>query len=53
MNDFKPLTPSKYLKKVIAQADKDYMRGDKTNYSPTFDNADDAITWIEKKRETI
>jgi antitoxin component of RelBE/YafQ-DinJ toxin-antitoxin module len=38
--------PSEYLKKSIKQAEKDYKDG---KASPAFDNATDAIAWLEKK----
>lgn len=39
--------PSKYLIKAIKQAEKDLKRG---KASPTFDNAEDAIAYLEKQR---
>ena len=39
-------TPSPWLEKVLEQAEKDIATG--KNLSPTFDNAKDAIAWLEK-----
>lgn len=38
--------PSEYLKKAMRQADKDIKAG---RVSPTFDNAEDAITYLKKQ----
>lgn len=38
--------PSPYLKRLMKQAEKDWKEG---NVSPAFDNAEDAIAWLEKQ----
>lgn len=38
--------PSDYLKKTLKKAESNLKKG---KGSPTFDNADDAITWLEKQ----
>lgn len=38
--------PSAYLKKIMRQAEKDLKAG---KASPAFDNADDAIAFLEKQ----
>jgi addiction module RelB/DinJ family antitoxin len=40
------MTP--YLEKVVKQARKDIEEGNYKNFSPAFDNVDDAIKWLEK-----
>ncbi len=43
-----PLIPSTSLKKIIAQAKKDWQTGHRKAFSPAFDNADDAIAWLNE-----
>lgn len=42
-----PLVPNARLRKVIERAETDARKGDTKNYSPAFDNVDDAIAWLE------
>jgi addiction module RelB/DinJ family antitoxin len=41
--------PNARTRKAIADAEKDYKEG--RNISPAFDNAQDAIAWLEKQNE--
>lgn len=43
-----PLIPSAGLKKIIAQAKKDWKAGNRRSFSPAFDNSEDAIAWLNK-----
>lgn len=38
---------SPYLEKIIAQAEEDFRAG--KNISPEFDNAEDAVKWLNSK----
>ncbi|MBI3442445.1 MAG: type II toxin-antitoxin system RelB/DinJ family antitoxin [Candidatus Sungbacteria bacterium] len=42
-----PLIPNKKTAKLLRQAHEDYKRG--VNISPLFENADDAIAYLEGK----
>ncbi|OGK16293.1 hypothetical protein A2690_02825 [Candidatus Roizmanbacteria bacterium RIFCSPHIGHO2_01_FULL_39_12b] len=42
--DAKPLKPTPYLKKILREAEEDEKKG---FVSPTFDNVDDAIAWLD------
>ncbi len=39
-------TPNAYLRGIMKRAEKDYKTG---NVSPLFDNAQEAIEWLEKQ----
>jgi len=41
------LEPTPYLKRLFREADKDIENG---NISPSFDNADDAIAWLNNPK---
>lgn len=44
-----PEEPSEYLKEALARSEKDIKEG---RVSPTFDNAEDAIAWLENPKAT-
>jgi uncharacterized protein with PhoU and TrkA domain len=41
--------PSEYLKKAMRESEEDISKG---RVSPTFDNAEDAISWLNDKNRT-
>lgn len=38
--------PNKYLRSIIAQAEKNIQAG---RHSPTFDTGEEAVAWLEKR----
>jgi addiction module RelB/DinJ family antitoxin len=44
-----PLVPNARLRKVIEQAEKDIREKNTDAFSPKFNNAEDAIAWLQSK----
>ena len=43
-----PLIPNAKTRKILDEALRDIREGRKEKFSPIFDNADDAIKWLER-----
>ena len=45
-----PLVPTPTLAKVLDEAQKEWNEGNKKNSSPVFNDMEDAIKWLNRKR---
>ena len=45
---YEPLIPNAKTSKILDEALRDIRKGNKKAFSPMFDNADDAIKWLER-----
>ena len=45
---YEPLVPNAKTRKILDRALKDIREGNEKAFSPAFDNADDAIKWLER-----
>lgn len=45
-----PLVPNAKTAKILRQAMKEIKSGDMRNYSPVFENMEDAIAWLHKQK---
>ena len=46
---YEPLVPNAKTRKILDQALKDIREGNTKAFSPAFDNANDAIRWLNRK----
>lgn len=45
---YEPLIPNAKTRKILDEAMRDIREGNEKAFSPMFDNADDAIKWLER-----
>ncbi len=45
---YEPLIPNAKTRKILDEALRDIREGNKKAFSPAFDNANDAIKWLER-----
>lgn len=45
---YEPLIPNAKTRKILDEALKDIREGNEKAFSPMFDNANDAIKWLER-----
>lgn len=45
---YEPLVPNAKTRKILDEALRDIREGNEKAFSPAFDNAEDAIKWLER-----